>query len=147
MALINQKAGTPQGNPNSQLYQLAGQQTYASCSAETVTSSSSGCYFNDIDTGTNAMPCVAGSPNCTVATSGNTYGELTGFAGGTGYDEATGLGSLNVANVVNAWPAATGTATATVAVSASPSSITSAQGTTVTVTVTGASGATRWLAT
>lgn len=140
MALINQKAGSPQGNPNAELYSLAGKQTYSSCSAETVTSSSSSCYFNDIDTGTIAMPCAAGSPNCTLAATGNTYGELTGFAGGTGYDEATGLGSLNVANVANGWPAVIGTATATVAASASPSSITSAQGTTVTVTVTGTSG-------
>lgn len=139
MALINQKAGSAQGNPNSQLYVLAGKQTYLSCTAETVTSSSS-CYFNDIDTGTIAMPCASGSPNCTVSTSGDTIGVLSGFAGATGYDEATGLGSLNVANVVNGWSATTtGTATATVAVSASPASITSAQGTTVTVTVTGAS--------
>jgi len=140
MALINQKAGSAQGNPNSQLYVLAGKQTYSSCSAETVTSSS-GCYFNDIDTGTIAMPCAAGSPNCTVSTSGDTVGVLTGYSAGVGYDEGTGLGSLNVANVVNAFSeTTTGTATATVAVSASPSSITSAQGTTVTVAVTGASG-------
>ena len=141
MALINQKAGSSQGSPNTELYVLAGKQTYASCSAESVTATGS-CYFNDIDTGTIAMPCAANSPNCTIATTGgtNTYGELTGFAGGVGYDEATGLGSLNVANVVNAWSATTGTATATVAVAASPSTFTSAQGTTVTVTVTGSSG-------
>ena len=141
MALINQKAGSAQGNPNSQLYVLAGKQTYSSCSSETVTSSSSSCYFNDIDSGTIAMPCASGSPNCTVSKSGDTVGILSGFAGVTGYDEATGLGSLNVANVVNGWNATViGTATATVGVSASPSSITTAQGTTVTVTVTGASG-------
>ncbi len=140
MALINQKAGTPQGNPNSQLYKLAGQQTYASCSTETVTSSSSSCYFNDIDTGTIAMPCAANSPNCTLAATGNAYGELTGFAAGTGYDEATGLGSLNVANVVNAWLSSTGTATATVAVAATPGTISVDQTTSVTATVTGASG-------
>jgi hypothetical protein len=140
MALINQKAGSAQGNPNSELYKLAGQQTYSSCSSETVTSSSSSCYFNVVDTGTIAMPCAANSPNCTLAASGNTYGELSGFSGATGYDEASGLGSLNVANIVNAWPTVTGTATPTVTVSASPSTITSAQGTSVAVTVTGASG-------
>lgn len=140
MALINQKAGSAQGSPNTELYKLAGMQTYSSCAAETVTSSSSGCYFNDIDTGTIAMACAAGSPACTLAASGNAYGELNGFGAVVGYDQATGLGSLNVANVVNAWPASVGTATATVAVSASPSTITAAQGTTVTVTVTGGSG-------
>ncbi len=71
------------------------------------------------------MPCAAGSPNCTLAATGNTYGVLTGFAAGSGYDEATGLGSLNVANVVNAWSAATGSAIATVAATATPSSIVS----------------------
>jgi subtilase family serine protease len=140
MALINQKSGSPQGNPNTELYVLAGKQTYSSCSTESVTNSST-CFFNDIDTGTNAMACAAGSPNCTLAATGNTYGELTGFAAGVGFDNATGLGSLNVANVVNGWTAATtGTAAATVSVSANPTSFTSAQGTAVTVTVTGSSG-------
>ncbi|MGA8087884.1 MAG: Ig-like domain repeat protein [Terracidiphilus sp.] len=139
MALINQKAGSPQGNPNSELYVLAGKQTYAGCSAETVTASGS-CSFNDINTGTIAMPCTAGALNCTVSHSGDAWGILSGFAAGTGYDEATGLGSLNVANVVNAWSAATGTATATVAVAATPSTINVDQTTSVTVTVTGASG-------
>jgi Pro-kumamolisin, activation domain/Bacterial Ig-like domain (group 3) len=141
MALINQKVGAVQGNPNSELYILAGKQTYSSCSAETVVATSGSCYFNDIDTGTNAMPCASGSPNCTVSTGGDTVGVLNGFSGATGYDEATGLGSLNVTNIVNGFAAvSTGSATATVGVSASPSSITSAQGTTVTVAVTGASG-------
>ena len=141
MALINQKAGSAQGSPNAELYTLAGKQTYSSCSAESVKASSSSCYFNDPDTGTNAMACAAGTPNCNVAQTGFTYGELSGFAAGTGFDNATGLGSLNVANVVNGWTAAViGTAASTVGVSANPSSITSAQGTTVTVAVTGASG-------
>ena len=139
MALINQKAGSPQGNPNAEFYALAAKQTYSGCSVETVTSSSS-CYFNDIDTGTNAMACTAGSPDCTVAQSGFSYGVLTGFAAGTGFDNATGLGSLNVANVVNAFAATTGTAAATVTVTPATMSIVSNQSLSVTVAVTGASG-------
>ena len=140
MALINQKAGSSQGNPNSVLYQLASQQTYSSCKSETGTTSN-GCYFNDVDTGTIAMPCAQGSPDCSITHSGDTVGILSGFTAGVGFDNATGLGTLNVANIVNHWPAATtGTATATVAVSASPASITSIQGTAVTVTVSGSSG-------
>ena len=54
MALINQKAGSPQGNPNAELYTLASKQTYSSCKSETGTTSN-GCYFNDVDTGTIAM--------------------------------------------------------------------------------------------
>ena len=56
MALINQKTGAAQGSPNAELYALAAKQNYGSCSAESVTTSSS-CYFNDIDQGTNAMAC------------------------------------------------------------------------------------------
>jgi len=139
MALINQKAGAAQGNPNAELYNLAGKQTYANCSAEKG-SASSGCYFNDIDTGTNAMACAptssvieggaeydpstgywvrtAGgaanaSPNCTVVNSGDSIGTLNGFSAATGYDQASGLGSLNIANVVNGWTAASGVTTGT----------------------------------
>jgi subtilase family serine protease len=106
MALINQKSGTPQGDPNTVLYELAAKQTYSGCSAETVTAKSS-CVFNDIDSGTNAMPCAAGlSANCTTLYSGDALAILSGYSAGTGYDEATGLGSLNVANAVNNWPGA-----------------------------------------
>jgi hypothetical protein len=133
MAMINQKAGSSQGSPNAELYTLAASQNYASCSAESVKAGSTSCYFNDIDTGTISMPCdygaanggivdttgtpeyVAGdvqagvkSPNCTPTHSGDTVGILTGVDAGTGYDLATGLGSLNVANVVNAFTATTG---------------------------------------
>jgi subtilase family serine protease len=103
MALINQKAGSSQGNPNAVLYELAAKQTYSNCSAETATNSGA-CFFNDIDTGTIATPCFAGSVNCTAQTHGDILGILPGYAATVGYDKATGLGSLNVANVVNGWP-------------------------------------------
>jgi len=141
MALINQKAGAPQGNPNSQLYQLASKQTYANCNGANGAPGSS-CYFNDITTGTIAMACDYGafgydSPNCTPAHSGDTIGILAGYSATTGYDQATGLGSLNVANVVNAWTSDAGTGTATVGISLSATSILSSAPLTVTVTVAG----------
>jgi len=105
MALINQKAGVPQGSPNTILYALAARQSWAGCSAEKATAAGS-CYFNDIDTGTNAMPCQNGSANCKVLQTADPAGILTGYNAGKGYDLATGLGSLNVANVVHNWPAA-----------------------------------------
>jgi hypothetical protein len=103
MALVNQKAGSPQGNPNAGLYYLAAKQTYSSCKAESVKSSSTSCYFNDIDTGTIAMACDYSdkSPNCTGT---DAVGVLTGYSAAAGYDLASGLGSLNVANVVKNWP-------------------------------------------
>ncbi|MGA2350931.1 MAG: choice-of-anchor D domain-containing protein [Terracidiphilus sp.] len=138
MALINQKAGSSQGNPNAQLYALAAKQTYSNCSAEKTTNSSA-CYFNDIDTGTIATPCFAGSVNCTAQIKGDALGILPGYAATTGYDKATGLGSLNVANVVNGWPA---TSTSGPAAVISPASlnfaptVVSASSATQTVTLT-----------
>lgn len=139
MALINQKAGTPQGSPNAELYALAALQNYANCKSESGTIAS-GCYFRDVDTGTIAMACAPGSPNCTVAHTGDTVAVLSGYAATAGFDAATGLGSLNVANVVNAWTSTTGTGTATVTVTPSASSITVDQVLSVQVTVAGTSG-------
>ncbi|MGD0480588.1 MAG: protease pro-enzyme activation domain-containing protein [Terracidiphilus sp.] len=148
VALINQKSGAAQGSPNSQLYALAAKQTYSSCSAESVTTSSI-CYFNDIDQYTNAQPCDAAdsSPNCkatqtTLSGYPEDIGILTGYSASTGFDLATGLGSMNIANVVNAWTkAAAGSTTPTVTVTPSPTSINSTNTLSVTVTVAGMSGA------
>ena len=144
MALINQKTGAAQGSPNAELYKLAASQTYSSCSAERgsgapVTNST--CMFNDIDQGTNAMPCdysayvTTPSPNCTIKHSGDYIGILSGYSAGAGYDLATGLGSLNVTNVVNAWTATNGTSTATVTVTPQYSTVSSNNTLNVTVTV------------
>jgi subtilase family serine protease len=99
MALVEQKTGSAQGNANPTFYALAAQQPTSSCSASTPASS---CVFNDVTQGTNAMPCASGSPNCTV-TGSNAIGVLTGYNAGTGYDLVTGLGSINIGNLVNAW--------------------------------------------
>jgi hypothetical protein len=143
MALINQKTGAPQGSPNAQLYQLAAKQNYSSCNAANGSPAST-CYFNDITTGTNAMPCDDAffgglSPNCTVVHSADKggIGILSGSSATTGYDMATGLGSLNVANVVNAWASDAGTGTATETLGLSASTITVNQPVTVTVTLAG----------
>src|SRR6202021_643108 len=149
--LINQKAGQSQGNPNAELYKLAAAETYSSCSAENVTSTGTSCYFNDIDKNTNAVPCDFGategsaaqtgskSPGCSVNTSGDLIGILPGFTAGAGYDQATGLGSLNVANVVNAWPASTATGTATVTARPASGTLVASNALSITVTVAGGS--------
>jgi subtilase family serine protease len=103
MALVNQKAGSAQGNPNAQLYKLASKQTYSACSAEAIPLTGSSCVFNDIDTGTITMPCQVGSTTDCSGT--DVYGILTGYSATAGYDPASGLGSLNVANFVNAYAA------------------------------------------
>lgn len=101
MALINQKTGANQGNPNAALYKLAAKETYSGCSTEAAPLTGSSCSFYDIDTGTNAMPCVYGSTSDCTGSSSLEFGVLSGWAGTPGFDLATGLGSLNVANMVN----------------------------------------------
>jgi hypothetical protein len=147
MSLIDEKAGAAQGNPNAELYALAAKQTYSNCSAERgagapVTTGS--CLFNDIDSGTNAMACdynalvSTPSPNCKLLHSTDSVGILPGYSATAGYDQATGLGSLNVANVVNAWTAvAPGTAAATVAVTPASTSLPISEILPVTVSVAG----------
>lgn len=96
MALINQKTGSPQGIPGFTLYKLAAQQPTA---------------YHDVPAGsTIAMPCVAGTPNCLT---GNPFGILSGYSTATGYDLATGLGSVDVANLVKEWPSISFTPSAT----------------------------------
>ena len=138
MALVDQKAGRAQGNANEVLYPLFAAQS-GSCNTNGPPAAT--CIFNDVTTGTIAMPCVGGSspsPNCNSG--GNPVGVLTGFDAGTGYDLATGLGSINVANLVNApsaWnDAAPGTGGADFTLSLSPSAVTVTRGATGTVTLT-----------
>jgi subtilase family serine protease len=100
MALVNQQTGSRQGNANYVFYKLAAKDTLSSCNSSSNPASS--CIFNDVTSGTNAMPCAAGSPNCTT-TPGDLYGILTGYNAGTGYDQATGLGSVNAHNLVTQW--------------------------------------------
>jgi hypothetical protein len=99
MALVNQKMGAAQGNPNYVLYDLPAKQANA---------------FHDIATGsTNAMPCATGTANCVTNTKTDAVGMLSGWATTTGYDLATGLGSVDVANLVNNWNKVTYTPTTT----------------------------------
>ncbi len=67
------------------------------------------CIFHDVETGNISQACRMGSTNC-YRDSGN-YGILStststdspAYAAGEGYDLATGLGSINIANLVNNW--------------------------------------------
>ena len=92
-ALLAQKYG-PQGNLAPNLYALA-QHT-----ART---------FADVTEGNAQLRCVAGSPDCDAS------GEI-GFSATTGYDLASGLGSVHADILLKDWatPEATGTSPATV---------------------------------
>jgi hypothetical protein len=123
MALVNQNmvvnnsvpAGQGQGNANYVLYSLASGQTAASTlggySCNSSTAPNSACIFNDVTKGNNSVPCAAGSFNCsnTGATGlgvieTGTPANTPSYIAGPGLDLATGLGSINVSNLVNMWP-------------------------------------------
>jgi hypothetical protein len=67
------------------------------------TNSNSASIFHDITAGNNSVPCriIATDPNC------GSSSFLNGFNAGTGYDLATGLGSIDISQLVNAWDSAT----------------------------------------
>jgi hypothetical protein len=93
VALLNQKAGTRQGQVNVTLYAMAAQESLANCNgSNTSTLPAQTCVFNDVTIGTNAVPGETG-----YNTSSETY------MAGVGYDLATGLGSVNAAALVNGW--------------------------------------------
>jgi hypothetical protein len=167
MALINQKNGAPQGNPNAELYALADTEIYSACSAESVTAGSASCFFNDVDTGTISMPCDYGAsnggiiydsntggetldvsleqagvnaPNCTPIHSGDTVGIQDGVGAAVGYDLASGLGSLNVANVVNGWTAASTAASFSLSGTNLTIAVGASTGNTATVSITPLAG-------
>jgi subtilase family serine protease len=118
-ALINQKLGAPQGNPNPVYYQLA--QGAAVCDSEAGDNPSSACIFHNVTLGDIAVNCD-GSENCFGATAGIPLGRRSSvipngalsvssdsyspaFSTAAGWNFANGLGSVNVANLVNNWPA------------------------------------------
>ena len=106
MALVLQKmGGAKQGLANPVFYSLAAKENYASCNSNTVAAGNT-CVFYDTTTGTNAMNCLKGDPNCVTGVSTDAAGILSGYNATAGYDLTTGLGSMNVTNLVNAWAAA-----------------------------------------
>jgi hypothetical protein len=131
MALLNQAEGTsgPVGLPNKNLYALAAQ-SWANCQSSGTLNS--GCIFYQITSGSNAMPCVSATtkygtpPGCSQG-SGSSVGttESNGspaYQAATGYNLATGLGSLNVYNLVKEWNVGSGGA-ADFVISASPAAV------------------------
>jgi subtilase family serine protease len=126
LALINQQQNsTGQGLINPTLYALAANATNYSKA------------FHDITTGNN--DCSAGGNFCLVS------GSSSGYSAATGYDQASGLGTIDAYNLASVWPAnAAGTQPALLAsvtsVSASSTTPALAQSVTFTVNVNAAGG-------
>jgi subtilase family serine protease len=80
LALLNQSSKGSQGNINPALYALA--------------SFNSG-VFHDVQLGDNRVPCVAGTTGC--------QGGALGYTAGPGYDQVTGLGSVDATQLIEQW--------------------------------------------
>ena len=119
-ALINQKTGERQGNPNFIYYKLAaaeyGASGDSSCNSTLGNTASSSCIFYDVTLGDIDIACQG--PNCywpnadessptdptvgVLSTSNNSF--QPAYVTTTGWDFATGIGTINAANLVNNWP-------------------------------------------
>ena len=110
------------GNMNPRLYALAHAGTGA---------------FHDVTTGDNIInvTCGARTRNCVAGS--------YGYAAGQGYDQASGLGSIDAYNLVTSWNAgAPSRASASLALQASATSVASTGSVTITATVTSTGGTT-----
>jgi subtilase family serine protease len=154
-ALINQKTGSRWGNPNQTYYSLAnveyGASGNAGCNSTLGTGVASTCVFYDVTQGDMDVPCLTNLAliliNCYLPS--GTYGVLStsnsayepAYGTNTGWDFATGIGTINAANLVNNWPSAT--VVGGFSLSPNPTSLGIAapgQSGTSTITVTGTGG-------
>ena len=120
LALINQATGSKGlGNVNPALYSLVASAANA---------------FHDITSGDNKVPCTKGSIDCP-------NGGTIGCNAGTGYDQASGLGSIDVYALATNWPGYA--SDPSYSVGANPSSVTissAGQAGTSTISVSGTGG-------
>ena len=120
-ALINQSTGMNAGNPNPNFYKMGaleyGTSGNSSCNSSLGTGEAANCVFNDVTLGDIDVNCrgtYLQNPSCygstgtsgssaqgSLSTSGTTYNPAYGT--NTGWDYATGLGTVNVFNLISNW--------------------------------------------
>jgi subtilase family serine protease len=124
VAVLNEAKGytAGQGLINPELYTLASTPaTYASA-------------FHDINVANNGNQCAAGANYCSTAGAAD-------YLSAAGYDEASGLGSIDFAHLVSAWPAYSGTTSAAAfTLAATPVTETAGTSSSTTITVTPSNG-------
>ncbi len=111
-SMVNQYTKSSWGNPNPTYYGLARLEYGSSGSTTCNSSNGSGvggnCYFYDVTSGDNDLVCT-GTVNCydpsgtfgVLSTSSKSY--LPAYGTTTGWDFATGIGSLNATNLALYW--------------------------------------------
>jgi subtilase family serine protease len=128
LALVQQKTGSRLGQAAQELYVL-----YNGSHARAI--------FHDVTAGNISVPCTSAPDGSCVKNAAGYYFE-SGYNTTTGYDLATGLGSVDATQLVNYWNSSTGsllTPTVTIT-SPTPNPATTAQSVSVPVSVTGSSG-------
>ena len=122
-SLVNQKTGTRQGNPNPVYYQLAsaeyGSTGNSSCDSSKGNAIATTCIFNDVTLGDMDVNCTyfnktqlnscfdpgGTSTNSIVGVlSTSNSSDVLAYGTTKGWDFATGIGTVNAANLVNNWP-------------------------------------------
>jgi subtilase family serine protease len=111
-SLVNQKTASRWGNPNPTYYKLAAAEYGASgstaCNSNNGNTVASTCTFYDVTQGDMDVNCT-GTHNCfrpsgtngVLSTSNTAYQPAYGTT--TGWDFATGIGTVNATNLVNNW--------------------------------------------
>ncbi len=152
MALVNQKMGMQgqsarQGNANYVLYNLAAQSGASCDSSNGPASGANACIFHDVTKGNNAVPCAMNSADCGQSVIGG-FGVLVdpnnsnnpAWTTTAGYDLATGLGTIDAFNLVNAWGSVAMAQTTTTLTNISPVSLVHGQAASVSAAVAAKSG-------
>ncbi len=116
-ALVVQRKGASQGNAAPRLYALAQTEfesaaTLAACNSSNGPTRSRACVFRPVTRGDSAAPCATGSPNCFSDSesrrrigvlSTSTSREQDAYPTALGWSFATGLGSVDVTNLLAAY--------------------------------------------
>jgi len=100
-ALVNQSRASRQGQADFIYYPLAAKQPTA---------------FHDVTVGSSRVLCYLSTANCvagTTTTNSSGFYVENGYSAGVGYDQATGLGSVDVANLIKYWSSVALTPTTT----------------------------------
>jgi hypothetical protein len=120
-ALINQATGQSNGLVTPAFYAIATKEYgtnvspntagLSACNSSKGAAVGNGCVFNDVTQGDIDEPCYASSSDCYSGAASNQYGVVShggdvtlapAWTTNAGYDYATGLGSINATNLVNA---------------------------------------------
>jgi subtilase family serine protease len=114
-ALVNQRMGDRQGNPNFVYYALAARQYGArgnpQCDSSLGADGNSHCVFHDVTVGNDSQDCV-GRQDCfrpsgkygVLSTSDSRYEPA--FVAHPGYDFPSGIGTIDAGNLVKYWDSA-----------------------------------------